>query len=530
MVRKGTSRLIVAGAGIGVLIAVIIPVMIFVLGVGNPNVLPQDTDPDPFEIPITCLEGQMINSDGICVPDFNEIIDEPELFCDIPESELQKIAECELQTQDERQVGEQNLPADECSQVSRESVEFCGAEIDQLIFELTKDAEPDTEPIPQEPPETSIDDPYTQICDQTPDLIICGDSRSLDLIVRVLKTDSTGKQTVVEETTPFTRFAFLVENATDRDFRTGSLQFEVRINGDTDFQYSGTGKIDLLIGTQSIFLQPIDVRVDGTGDQDGNVDLLFISPTGSTSDLLLFDFDKNFEKFNDESVTPIRLHVIELNVSGEREQNFAIIDEDVFTMDIARDDIKILIQNEQGITSRVYPSDSRLIVNSKTSTSEQAFTGLTRIRAFESTFYGNGLGCSQFKLVSDRTFTPSTPVTSTVPAPTLTGITILDEEGRVVDTRSSGGSYSFNELTRNQNYTVKLTNPNISSEPIEYGKSQKTVSFECRQEGTTNITTETVTVGNTNICGYYEVRSTRVLNTANPVTVTPNTITCNIPE
>lgn len=530
MARKSASRIIIAGAGIGVLIAVIIPVMIFVFGVGNPNVLPQETDPDPFEIPITCLEGQVRTTQGTCVPDLDPILDDPESFCNIPQSELQKIAECEIQTQDEQQVGTQDLPADECSQVSRESVETCGAEIDQLIFELTEDAEPDDEPIPEEPEETSTDDPFTQICDQTPDLIICGDSRSLELIVRVLKTDSQGTQTVVEETTPFTRLAFLIENATDRDFRTGLLQFEVQVKGDPDFQYSGTGKIDLLIGTQSIFSQPVDVRVDGTGDENGNVDLLFVSPTGSTSDLLLFDFDENFDRFNDESVTAIRLHVVELNVDGERDQKFAIVDEDVFTMDIARDDIKLLITDEQGITSRVYPSDSRLVINSRTNTSEEGFTGLVRVKIFESIFYGNGVGCSQFQLVSDTSYTASTSTTSTVPAPTLTGVTIFDEEQNIIDSRASGGSYSFNELTRNQNYTVKLTNPNISSEPLDYGKSQETKTFECRQEGTTNITTKTVTVGNTNNCGYYEVRSTRVLNTANPVTVTPNSITCNIPE
>lgn len=518
MAKRSISRTIVAGAGIGVLIAVIFPVMVFVFGVGNPNVLPQDTDPDPFEIPV------------IPQPDIDPIIENPELFCNIPQSELQKIAECEFQTQDEKQVGQQNLPVDECSQVNRESVEICGAEIDQLLFELQEDAQPDIDPIPEEPVETSIDDPFTQICDQTPDLIICGDSRSLELITRVVKTDSQGLQTTVEERTIFTRLQFFVENATNRDFSTGLLQFELQVKGDPEFKYTGTGKIDLLIGTQSIFSQPVNVRVDGTADSEGKIDVLFISPTGSTSDLLLFNFEQNFQKFNDESVTPIRLHVVELNISGERDQNFAIVDEDLFTMDIARDDIQLLITDEQGIKSRVYPSDSRLIVNSKTNTSEPALIGLTRVRTFESTFYGNGLGCSQFQLISDRTFTLTTQVTSTVPAPTLTGITITNEEGSIVNSRASGGSYSFNELTRNQNYTLKLTNPNITSEPLDYGKSQETKTFECRQQGTTNVKGVSVTQGNTGICGYYEIRSSTVLNTDSPVTVTPNSITCNIPE
>jgi hypothetical protein len=524
--KKGASRIITGIAGIGVLIAVIIPVMFFVFGVGNADVLPQETDPEPFEVPIACLEGQIRTPEGTCIADITPIIEEPELFCEIPQSELQKIAECELLTQDEQTVPlDPNLPVDECSQVNRPSAEICDAEIDQIIQQLLENAEPIIDPVPPNGTETSVDDPFTQICDQDPTLIVCGESRSLEFITRVLKTDSAGVQTSVETITDILQLELFAEDTTNIDFRTGQLQFEVQIKGDPDFRYMGTGKVDLLVGDQSLFLEPLNVRVDGIANEEGKVDLLFISPTGATSDLILFNFADNFDKFINEVTTPIRLHVVELNIAGERDQDFALINQDVFTMDIFRDDIQILITDEQGIESRVYPSDSRLIIRPKTSVSEPALVGTTRIQIFDSIFLGNGRGCTQFQLISDRSFTLTATATTTVPAPSLTGISILDSENNIVTTGS--GFFDYNQLTRNQNYTINISQQNIKSSELDYGKSQETKSYICTQEGQATTSTTRTQSGSTAICGYYQL-TTRV--SVSGVTVTPNSISCNFPQ
>ena len=132
--KKGATRILTGIAGIGVLIAVIIPVMFFVFGVGNAEVLPQETDPDPFELPIPCLEGEIRASDGTCIEDIIPIIEEPDLFCSVEPQELQKIADCELLTRDEPIVPlNTSLTVDECSQVNRESAEQCSEQIDKLI-------------------------------------------------------------------------------------------------------------------------------------------------------------------------------------------------------------------------------------------------------------------------------------------------------------------------------------------------------------------------------------------------------------
>lgn len=535
--KKGINNRVVAGIiGAIIILAVVVPVIFLVTGIGNSNVLPQDTTPEleiPFEKPELMLPpelttdeiDELINNPNLCVTQPTNEACQTNLLCEVSQSELQKIAECELQTQDEQQVPvDPNAPIDDCSQVSRQSAEQCNAQIDELISQLIADSEPD--PIPDPIPETSIDDPFTQICDQNPELIVCGDSRALELITTVLKIDSAGVQTTVETRTAIPQLSFFVEDSTNIDYRTGQLQFEVQVKGDPNLTYTGTGMVDLLIGDQSIFSEPITVEVDGIADTDGKVDLLFISPTGIPSKLILFDFANNFNKFPNESITPVRLHVIELNIAGERDQNFALLDQDIFTMDIARDDIKILITDEEGVISRVYPSDSRLIITPKTSVSESVFTGITRVRTYESIFYGNGQGCSLFMLTGDQSFTPSTPATATVPAPSLGTISILDSMNNLVTT--SSGSIDYRELTRNDNYTVNLSTQNLKSSPLDYGKSQESKSYVCTQKGTPVLSSSSTTSGNTGNCGYYTVTSRVILS--GTVTITPNSLSCNFPQ
>jgi len=523
--KKGISRTITAGAGIGVLLIVIIPVMFFVFGVGNAEVLPQDTDPDPFEIPIPCQEGQIRLPDGTCTVDITPIIEEPELFCEISESELQRISQCEILTRDEEFTSfSGDFIPDECSEVDLQSSIECVNQIEDRINELYASL---IIPDPPEPngTETSIDDPFTQLCDQDPTLIICGESRSLEIITRVLKTDSAGEQTTVETSFNIPFASLFVEDTSNIDFRTGQLQFEVQIKGDPDFRYSGTGKVDLLVGDQSLFLQPIDVKVDGIADEEGKVDLLFISPTGSTSDLFLFDFEDNFDKFGNEEITPVRLQVVELTIAGERDQDFALLNQDIFTMDIFRDDIQILIIDSEEIESRVYPSDSRIILTPRTSKSSGFESCRLQVDYFTSSFLGNGRGCTNHVLSQSIPSNCNGVLDEflTVPAPTLTGISVLDSEGIIITTTS--GSLDFRELTRNQNYTVKINSPNIQSSDLDYGKSQETKSFVCTQQGTPVVKSTASTGGSTDPCKTFW-RATYQTAT----TVTLGSIQCTLPQ
>lgn len=537
--KKGINNRVLGGIIGGIVIlAVVIPVLFLVTGITDSKILPQDKTPEleiPFDDPpppvlppsLTAEEiDKLINNPDLCVTNPSDPACNVESICEIDQGELQKIAECELLTQDELTLPlDPTLTIDECSQVYRPSAEQCNEQIDSLIQQILADSEPDIEPPPPNGTETSIDDPFTQICDQNPDLIVCGDSRSLELITTVLKIDSAGVQTTVETTTGIPQLSFFVEDTTNIDFRTGQLQFEIQIKGDPNLTYDGTGKVDLLIGEQSVFSEPINVMVDGIADEEGKVDLLFISPTGIPSTVIFFDFEKNLDKFVDATITPVRLHVVELNIAGERDQNFALLDQDVFTMDIARDETKLLITDEEGITTRVYPSDSRLIIRPRTSVSEPALVGTTRIQIYDSLFMGNGRGCTQFALISDRSFTLTAESTTTVPAPSLTGISILDSENNIVTTGS--GFFDYNQLTRNQNYTINISQQNIKSGELEYGKSQETKSYICTQEGQATTSATRTQAGSTANCGYYTL-TTRVSVTG--VSITPNSISCNFPS
>jgi len=533
--KKSKSKI----KGIGIIsIAIVIGIILvgsLITGIGNENILPQDIAPEleiPFDKPLPMLPPELtideidklINNPNLCVTNPSDPVCNIESICEIEQGELQKIAECELLTQDELIVAlDPSLTIDACSQVHRSSAEQCDEQIDSLIQQILADSEPDIEPPPPNGTETSIDDPFTQICDQSPELIVCGDSRSLELITTVLKIDSAGVQTTVETTTGIPQLSFFVEDTTNIDFRTGQLQFGIQIKGDPNLNYVGTGKVDLLIGDQSIFSEPINVEVDGIANEEGKVDLAFISPSGIPSSIIFFDFADNFELFIDESITPVRLHVIELTIVGERDQNFALVNQDVFTMGIAREEIKLLITDEEGIVTRVYPSDSRIIITPKTSKSDPAITGVTRITIYDSIFYGNGRGCSQFNVISDRSFTPTTETTGTVPAPTITS-TILDDEGNVVT--SGSGRLDYTTLTRNANYTVKVNQ--LTSSPLDYGKSQETKSYVCTQEGKPNTTGYRTQSGSTKICGYYTVTSGITLS--GTFTITPNSLACNFPQ
>ncbi len=233
---KKTSRVIVGVAGIAVLLVVIVPVMLFVFGFsfGDTEILPQDTDPAPFEIPIVCNEGEIETDVGTCIPDIIPIIEQPEVFCDVDQALLQKIAECRILTGDEQfvdvPVEQLGTSQEECSISQDDEANECSLEIDQILQEIY-----DNQVLP-DPPEpngtmTSIDDPFTQLCDQDPTLIICGDSRSLELLTRVLKTDSAGTQTIVETAFDIPLASLFAEDTSIIDFRTGQLQFEVQVNG-----------------------------------------------------------------------------------------------------------------------------------------------------------------------------------------------------------------------------------------------------------------------------------------------------------
>ena len=516
------------------LLAVIVPVLIFIIGVGNDDILPQ-ANPDEFEIPFITPEQEEMNKDTL--EEIADIIENPQGNVEIDPILLKQSEDCTTLIESASKPNSPDTITDEqlkeCNLIAEQIQNQTQKQIEEIIKE--KEEEIILPPDVQIPTNSSMDDPFTQLCDQNPSLIVCGKSTSLELITKVLKQDSTGKQTTVETATKIPQFAFFAEDISNIDYKNGKLQFELFIKGDPNSKYVGEGKVDLLIGEQSLYAEPLQVKVDGITDSEGMVDLLFISPTGLTSDLVLFDFTPNFNKFPNESVTPVRLHVIELTISGDREQEFALVNQDAFIMDIARDDIKLLITDQQGIITRVYPSDSRIILKTITGTSEPYFAWTYRIITTQSDFRGNGLGCGSPYVVSDVSYPkPTTGKTYPVPSPTISGISVLDSD-KIVVTTVSGGTGSvldYAKLTRNENYTLKVTSPSILSSDLVYGKSQETKSFTCQQSATVNIISSVSASGYTSGCNYIagatKTSYSYIVNPTTPLKL--GAISCNIPK
>lgn len=397
------------------------------------------------------------------------------------------------------------------------------------------------------PPVTSEDPPLVQIGDILDDNPIVDpilpESTSLDLLTRVTKIDSQGNKVVVEKTTTFSKLAFLVEEKTNIDYKTGFLEIEMFVKGEPNTKYSGSGTFDIMIGTSSIFSTPIKINFDQVSDGSGMIPITVISPLGGMSTVYTFDFNANFNKFINEKVTKIDVIINSLDTTKDQD-NFSIQNISVFTMDIARDDIQIIITDEEGITSRVYPTDSKLVVTSVQASSQGiiCIVGVTT----GSTFTGktssiNPADClynfpppnyqSEPALSIWRKLYPMTTITAgTAPAPQVLGLNLYDIDGNIIKFSSGGTGTVFNELvTRNTNYTLKINSPLISSD-LSFGKAQQTQSYSCQSVVTTNYKIVITSVPPPSGCGFTNSCFTTTYHTLYPNGISSGAVQCNLPK
>lgn len=458
--KQKLSRIIIAGAGLGVLIAVIFPVMFFVFGVGNNNIHPQSTS-NALEIPFT---NEDIKKNEQIVNDINNIIcpdgskgtqENPCVTTDDPFTVQKKIDEKELEVIDP-----------------------------SLITNQT----------------TSEDPPITQTCDQDPENILCQvitPSTSLKLKSKVTKIDSSGLSTIEEKTFDIPSLAFLVEEQTNRDFRKGFLILELQIIADPNTKLDATGEFDVLINGRSILTQPVSVKEVGITDSSGGLRLSFLSPTGQPSPDFSFSFDKSFTLFENEKINIIELKINKLDITKEDVDKYSLVDQTLFDIDITRNDQQLIITDEQGGTLRVYPTDSKIIL---TTSANNIYGTTCLLRTYG---YVGLTGNPSGNKPSDCYSSINNKVLAGIaPAPSVTGIILLDADGKLLTTKAGGTGQIFNELvTRNANYTLKTSSPDLTSK-LSFGKSQETKSYTCISTGTVKYTTTTTVTGlDTTMCG-----------------------------
>ncbi len=378
-------------------------------------------------------------------------------------------------------------------------------------------------PPPTNQTEFSEDPPIEQLCDTDPSNILCqvvGEpTTAIILTSKVEKISSSGISEFVSGEFGLNQLAFFVEESTNIDYANGRLIFELgTISDRASHQYSarnidGTlmgctnptfqeciAKFDILISDQSIFTEPLELGIDRTGDDQGVARLIFLSGIGSTvesgSTTFTFSFADHFDKFGNEQITRIKAVVIELNIAEalsfpEQLPNdvvqFSTNDQQVFAMEITRDNEQIIIIDEMtNSTSRVFPTDSRLVLTtvSKTvkasscqighRTQEKVRTGCALSSCTVAWFLSSAGSCLNGGL--------NLVTIGTTPPPTVSGLTLLDQDGQLLFNKPGGTGKIFDELlTRNENYTFLVSS--FSPVELSYGKAQETKSFTCASEG-----------------------------------------------
>lgn len=307
----------------------------------------------------------------------------------------------------------------------------------------------------------SEDDPITQVCDQLE--IDCG-TEIMELNAKITKIDSQGNSTELTNTFQIPALSFLAD-PTDFDFKDGVLELRLGINTKRNIMIESAGTFDVFVNNETINNEPIKIRANGITDNDGLIDIEFVSPTGFGSPLYTFNFGQNFDKFINEQINPLELRILKLDVTRIEDipihKDFSILDQEIITLDIERDDIKIIIQDEEfGTFSRVYPTDSRIVIGSFPKT----------LVAISGACIGKGA--------------------TTAPAPQIGRVEVFDSNGELVTFSNGGTGLRFMDelLTRNANYTVTMFFPTDQG-IIEYGKSQETKTFECHSELKSNTCT-----------------------------------------
>lgn len=352
-------------------------------------------------------------------------------------------------------------------------------EIQKMINDNNMNLMETPEDKPMNMTETSDDPPIVQACDQLG--IACG-SEVLEVEAVITKIDFNGTQFVVTETFGVPQLSFFIEDTTDISFRDGFIELELFLKSEPNRLLEITdGKFDVVIGGQNLFQTPIRLQANGITSDQGLLQIDFIPPNNIPSSKYIFDFEQNIALFPDNmipeltTVIPFEMNLNKLDITRNNIDTFSLINQTIFSMDIVRDEIKILLQNEvTGEFDRVFPTDSRFIIHSKEycvpvqtcatiSTSNDPTIACVDFR-------GNqvGFGCG-----------------GTIPAPNIGRVEVFDSSGELFGFDNGGvGDFAVEIfVTRNANYSMTLAFPVHQIDLLEYGTAQKNIIYECWQEG-----------------------------------------------
>jgi len=399
---------------------------------------------------------------------------------------------------------------------------------DMTVEEIAETAEEDGDEIIEEfeetiPPssdlnmtETSEDPPAEQVCDELD--LGCGSSSPINLLLNVVKIDADNNRFNSTVVTAVPALSFFVEQGTNIDFTNGFIEFSFDVETFADTVVDGTGSIEILISNQTI--QQANIQISGMTDSEGIANVLFVGPTGATSNTLIFSFADNMDKFPTQGLTPIEFKLVDLQIHREAQAciaifpvppqcepaDHAISNTVIFTMEIATDVNEIIIEDETGELVRVYPTDDRFIIRSSTIIVRGGICYSLDVNKWLAAVPGNfgRLWTEPPVKLQDICGRAVTGVTAgTAPAPPISGINLFRNGEFVKSVAGATNGVVFDELlTRNTNYTITIADPSVTFD-FTTPKSQRNYDYKCWYNHRLNygVTIQQDSSGNRNYIG-----------------------------
>jgi len=479
MGKKNSNVKTIAGAGIVITLVALTPLLLLFAGIEVPvvgkaysdllgiQIAPQG---NPDEFMIQFVDEEMANEVGENIEDILEI------GSNTGQCGFEQIDPMTGELPDCIGIDDgTNPPACINSQERIESQCVLGVpeeQVQQMIKEVITEFE---ETIPEgselNQTQTSNDPPIEQIIDDITS------ATSLNLVLDVVKIDANNNRFETTITTAIPALAFFVEEETNIDFTNGFIEFRIDLETFANTNIDGSGKVDLLIANQTILPQPIDIQVLGTTNSEGRIDVSFISPTGATSDLFLFSFKDNMNKFPIQGVTVLELKLIDFQIKADLTNDFALSDGIIFTMNIATNPNEIIVTDEQAGLIRIFPTDDRFVIRSTTIPFQARQPCI--ITSFPSAGCTSPY-CRTYDVPpSTRCKASALYTVANVPAPTITGINLFENGVFVKSILGGTNGIVFDEiLTRNTNYTITIADPKVTFD-FTTPKSQKNYDFKC---------------------------------------------------
>jgi len=390
--------------------------------------------PDSFEVPVNCTIAS--ECDG-------EFVDQPPPITDI-------VFDCDIIP----------IPATELF------VQECPNVVLDPIDNMTKVVGDDgtvQDPIVPTPEPVSPPEPEPELFD-------------VSIISTIFKTDNNG--TTTESTTNFEipLLAFFVEDTSNIDFDNGFIQQGLVVSAPPNTPISLIADFDILIANQTILPEPLTISINGITDQNGELSIDYVNPLGLTSKDFLFSFADHLDKFPTIGTENVEFVIDNVKVtSGDFE--FALQSVVIYSIAVATDPNQIIITDEAGGRTRVFPTDDSLRIYSTPATVYVAST--CQVRRFCSPAYT--YCCYPAPAMGGG------KVTHIMPDGTEEVIASFDSNGlltcKAVFKRplSCSSSTKVNILIqRNEIYKIDFTSPTFASITFKTPMEQKNYVFYCK--------------------------------------------------